>query len=103
MVGDLKSKLSTIEVEFKNYGNLLDGEKLVALNFISVDQGINHTIICKNKTEFHIVEGQLYQKFPEYRANDNFFLFNGVKINRWETLEDNGINGYTIMLKKIED
>ena len=66
-------------------------------------QRINHTIICKNKTKFHEIEGLLYEKYPEYTNCENFFMFNGLTINRWKTLEDNGINGYTIMLKKIED
>ena len=53
--------------------------------------------------KFHDVEGQLYEKFPEYESDQNFFMFNGNRINRWRTLEDNGIYGYTIMLQKIED
>ena len=102
-VDDLKSKLRSNDVDSKNYNNLLNGEKLVALNFISVDQRINHTIICKNITKFHDVEGQLYEKFPQYEDGENFFLFNGNRINRWRSLEDNGIPGYTIMLQKIEN
>ena len=103
-----KSRLNRNVTESKNYDNLLNGEKLIALNFISVDQCINHTIICKTKAEFHIIEAQLYAEYPEYKNNENFFTFNGSKINRWNTLEDNGINGidgiqeYIIMLNKIE-
>ena len=103
LIDDLKSKLSSNVAESKNHGNLLNGEKIVALNFISVDQGINHTIICKNKLKFYDVEGQLYEKFPEYENDKNFFIFNGDRINRCGTLEDNGIYAYTIMLKKIDD
>ena len=94
IVDDFKSKLSN---------NLLDGEKLVALNFISDNQDINHAIICKNKMKFLDVEGQLYEKFPEYRDSENIFMFNGKTINRGKTLEDNGIYAYTIMLQKIEE
>ena len=103
LINKLKSKLSSNVVESKNYVILLDWKKLVALNFISVDQCINHTIICKNKTKFHEAEGQLYEKFPEYVDDRNFFMFNENRINSWGTIEDNGIHGYTIMLKKIED
>ena len=99
----LKSKLSSHAVESKNYDDLSDGEKLVALNFTSVDQRINHTTICKNKTNFCDIEGQLYEKFPEYEDGENLFTFNGIIINRWKTLEDNGIKGYTIVLQRIED
>ena len=101
-VAEFKSNLSSNVMESKNYSNLLNGEKLVALNFISVDQRVNHTIICKNITKFHDIEGQLYEKFPEYEDGENFFLFNENRINRWRSLEDNGIHGYTIMLKKLK-
>ena len=100
IINDLKSKLNR---NITQSNKLLDGEKLIALNFISVDQRINHTVICKNKTDFHIVEAQLYEKYPEYKDSDNFFMFNGNKINRWKNLEDYGIHEYTIMLKKIEE
>ena len=103
MIDDLKSKLNIDVVETQNYGKLLDGEKLVTLNIISVDGVIHHSIICKNKTKFNDVESQLYEKFPQYRDSEKFFLFNGDVIDRSETLEGNEIHGYTIMLKKIEE
>ena len=102
-IQDLLLKLKNNNVENKNYNNSLDNEKLIAVNFISVDQLINHTIICKNKTKFFTVEEQLYEKYPQYLEDTNFFLFKGHPINRFKTLEDNGIVPYTILLKKIED
>ena len=102
IIDDLNSSLRNNIVESKNYSNLSEGERLVAINFISVDQRISDTIICKNKTKFHDIEGQLYEKFPEYVDGDNFFIFNGNKINRWKTLEENGMHGYTIVLQKID-
>ena len=105
IISELKAKLNNNVVEQNNYNNynLLEGEKLVAVNFISVDQRINHTIICKNKTAFHDIEGQLYKKFPEYSDNENYFIFNGNRIKRFKTLEENNILGYTVILQKIED
>ena len=100
IIDNLKSTLNSNITDPKN---LLDGEKLIAINFISIDQRINHYVICNNKTKFHEVESQLYEKYPEYTGSENFFVFNGIKIDRWKTLEENSIHGYTIMLKKIED
>ena len=80
----------------------LSGEKMVAINFTSADQSINHTIICKNNTKFIDVEGELYASYPEYAENNNYFMFNGLKINRWKTLEENNIHGNTIVLNKID-
>ena len=99
----LNSKLNSNVTEIKNYNELSYGEKLIAVNFISVDQRINHSIICKNKTYFYEIESSLYKKYPEYKKDDNYFMFNGLKINRWDTLEENGINGYNIILNKIDD
>ena len=105
-IQDLLLKLKNNNVDNKNYNNSLDeekGDKLIAINFISVDQRINHTIICKNKTKFFVVEEQLYEKYPEYLEDENFFMFKGHKINRFKTLEDNEIEPYTIIVKKIEN
>ena len=99
----LASKLDNNTSELKNYNELPSGEKLVAVNFISVDQRVNHSIVCKNKTNFFEIENSLYKKYPEYSENDNFFMFHGLKINRWKTLQQNGINGYTIILNMIDD
>ena len=94
---ELISKMKSNIVEINN-NTLLDGEKLIAINFKSVDQRINHTIICKNLTGFYEIEKELYTKYPDYAENDNYFMFNGSKINRWKTLEENNIRAYTIML-----
>ena len=109
IINDLKSILNNNDDGTKKYNNLLDEEKFIAINFISTDQCINHTIICEIKMEFHNIEAQLYAEYPEYRNGDNFFMFNGIRINRWKTLEENGMNGnngiqdYKIILKKIDD
>ena len=98
IIDDLISKMdSNVIFPNININSLSSGEKLIAINFTSIDQRINHSIICKNKTKFHEIEGELYAKYPEYAENDNYFMFNGLKINRWKTLEEIGINGYNII------
>ena len=87
----------------KDYNESLDGDKLIAINFRSEDQHINHSIICRNKTKFNVLEEQLYEKYPEYVDGENIFMFNETTINKLKNLEDNGICGYTIMVKKNED
>ena len=101
-IQDLLLKLKNNNVENKNYNNSLDNEKLIAVNFISVDQLINHTIICKNKTKFFTVEEQLYEKYPQYLEDTNFFMFKGHTINRFKTLEDNGLKHILLYLKKLK-
>ena len=103
-IDKLMLKLNKNVVEFRNYNGLPDGEKLIAVNFTSYDKVINHCIICKNKTKFFDIESELYRKYPKYKENENCFtLNNGLKINRWGTLEENKIYGYTIILNKIDN
>ena len=103
IIGDLKSKLSSINIpEPKNNNGLLGGEKLVIVNFRSADENINYSITCKSDMEFHDIESQLYKKYPEYRKRENNFMFKEKKIDRFDTLEDIGIIEYVIMVNKIE-
>ena len=106
----IKEKLKTIEElreninkntgEINKINNLQGNGKLIAINFISGDQCINYSIICNSKQKFYEIENQLYEKYPEYRDDDNYFLINGTKIKRFRNLEENGILGYIILLKK---
>ena len=81
-IKDLKSKLSKpSEI----------GEKLMTVNFVSPNQNFYFSVICKKNDEFFKVEEILGKKHPEYSKNDKNFTFNGVKINRFKTLEKIGI------------
>ena len=77
---------------------LLPNEKLMTVIFNSVNNSINYSIFCKNTHLFTYVEKLLYQKYPEYKENDNIFLTNGQKINRFKTLEENKIKNSGIIL-----
>ena len=99
----LKSKSYANIFDTKNEENLLEGESLIIINFKSYDKHINHTIKCKNVTEFKDIEAKLYEKYPDYTGDLNYFMHNGNRINRYKTLADNGIPGYTIILEKLED
>ena len=75
----------------------------MSIIFISSTQKLHFSAICKNTDKFHKIEGLLYENFPQYLENDNFFILNGKKINRYKTLEENGIkNNDVIILNEIE-
>ncbi len=79
-------------------------EKLMTLIFISFDQRIHYSIICKNTDLFSKVEKSLYNEYPEYEENENYFTVNGIKINRHKTLEENKIkNNNIITLNSLDD
>ena len=95
-IKELKLKLSRLPF------TLEEGEKLISIIFISSDQKLHFSVICKNTEKFHKIEGQLYESYPEYSENDNFFILNGRKINRYKSLESNGIkNNDIIILNEI--
>ena len=83
---NLKPKLNSNFAKYINNINLLGEDKI---KFISVDQKINYIINSSIKTKFYELEAQLYEQYPEYKEYDNFFIFNGNKINRWRTLRNN--------------
>ena len=96
-IKELKLKLSRYPIVLEK------GEYLMSIIFKSDDQSLNLSVICKNTDEFHKIEAELYKKFPEYSENENFFMANGNKINKYKTLEDNKIkNSDVIILNAIE-
>ena len=59
---------------------------------------------AKNNDKFSKLEDILYDKYPAYKDSENYFLFNGKRINKHRTLEENKIkNNDVLTLNKIED
>ena len=82
------------------------GEKLMSVIFISFDQKIHYSVICKNTDKFNRLENVLYniEEYKEYLNSENYFLLKGNKINKYLTLEENGIkNSDIITLIKLGD
>jgi len=79
------------ELESENPYKLKKNEKLIPIIFDSSDQKIHYSLICKNTQKFAFVEQELYDIFPEYKEEENFFLLNGNKINKSKTIEENNI------------
>ena len=97
-IKEIKSKLSRFPFE------LNEGEKMLCLIFTSCDQKLHYPIICKNSEQFNIVENRLYEKFSEYKEYENYFTFNGNKVNKYLTIEENKIRyGDNILLNIIDE
>ena len=89
---EIKNFKSSIPFELKK------GEKLMTLNFVCVDQNIHCSFICKNTDNFFRLENLLYDKYPEYRETENYFLFKGDKINKFKSLDNNNIHNNDIII-----
>ena len=98
LIKELKLKLSRFPFE------LNDGERIMSLNFKSVDKKIlNFSIICKNTDVFKNIEIKLYNKFPQYYITDNYFTVCANKINKNLTLEENNIQDNDVILLNVKD
>ena len=100
---DIRNNTNSKEAlqENKNCNNNNDTE--ISLYFESMDQKIKHTITCQSNESFHILEGKLYEKYPQYKESENYFIVNGGKVNRFKTLKENNIkNGDKIVLNIID-
>jgi vacuolar-type H+-ATPase subunit I/STV1 len=84
-------KLNKELEELKTKSNLSPGEKIFPIIFISVDQKLHYSIMCKNTDPFYKIERYLYDENPEYDDSNNYFLFKGRTIDKNKTIEGNGI------------
>ena len=76
---------------------LSENEELMSVIFISTDQIIHYSVICKNTDQFTKIETQLYNEFPRYKDIENVFVVSGRKINKYNSLKDNNIKNNDII------
>ena len=98
--------LEEMKIKDNNISNypikISEGEQLITVTFVSSDQKVHYSVICKNTDKFNIVENKLYEEYPEYLESENYFIVNGNKINKYKSLEFNKIkNNDIIMLKTM--
>ena len=88
---------------FRSYYKLSDNEKLISIQFISVNQEIDFNIIAKNTDVFSKIEKILYDKYPKYIESENYFLVNGNRINKQKTFEQNKIKNNDILTLQVNN
>ena len=91
------------EIKSKFPFELSKDENILCLIIISIDQKIHFPIICKNTNRMIDLEKLLYDEYPEYKESENFFMINGIKINKYKTLEENHIKNRDIITLKEFD
>ena len=70
------------------------------MTFISSNENILYSMICKNTDKFQRLEEAFYDKFPDYKKYNNIFLFHGKIIDKNQNLESNNINDNDIIFVK---
>ena len=98
-------KLKEKEKEIKNLKSkipfeLNESEILMTVIFFSTDQKIHYSMLCKNTDLFSRLESELYkvEEYKEYKQKENIFIANGKSIDRFETLEKNGIKNGDVII-----
>jgi len=96
-------KLKELELKLSRYSlELNEGEKLMTINFSTIDRRIqNYSIICKNTDIFNNIEKRLYEDYEEYYDTENYFTINGKKINKCKNLEENNIHNNDAIILNI--
>ena len=70
----------------------------MSIIFISSDQNIISSLICKNTDNFKFIENKFYEKYSEYKGLDNIFILNGRKIDKNKSLDENEIKNDDIII-----
>ena len=112
-ISNINSKIKELENEiklFKLYYHFSDGEKLILIKFISVNNDINLNLISKNTELFSKLEPILYKQYPilykqypKYIESENYFLVHGNKINRNKSLKENKINNNDVIILEVNN
>ena len=77
-------------------------KKEITVNFISIDQNIKYSITCFNSDIFSTILVKLFDKFPELKERNIYFIVNGNIINKLSSLESNKIrNGNQILINFV--
>ena len=96
---DLNKKNKELKMGLSRYPfELLDGEKIMSVIFFSQNNNVHFSLICKNTDLFINIEHKLYEEYPDYKNKNNLFTVNGNNINKFQTLEENGIKNSNIIL-----
>ena len=98
----LKNQINNLKSNSSNSINLNyvnPGEKIMAVQFTSLDQRVNRAFPCKNTTIFCRIEEMLYAEYPEFKEVNTYFTVNARPVKRFKSMQENNIqNGDVILL-----
>ena len=103
-INDITSNNSSINLNKKEKNiSVLKQEKIIVLKFISSDQCLNYSIVCKSTDKFNLVINRIFDIYPEYIEKKCFFMCNGNVINEYKDIQENKIkNGDPILVNTLE-
>ena len=71
--------------------------------FTSIYEDIYRPIPCKNTDIVAMIEEKIYDEYPKYKDYNTYLTLNGNIIERFKTLEENGIKDGNIIIVNLYD
>ena len=108
-IKDLEEIINLKNIEINSLKNnneityIKPGEKIIAIFFTSNGEDIQRPISCKNTDTFVKIEEQIYNEYPKYKEYNTYLTVNGNIIDRFKTLNENGIKDGNIIVVNIYD
>ena len=73
-------------------------ENFIAIAFTTDEKNFIFPISCQITEMFIDVEKKLYDEYPQYVDESNYFTVNGHKIKKFKTLSENGIKYSNVII-----
>ena len=96
MINQLISEINNIKSKIPF--DIQPNDKLMSIIIITYDYKIHTSIICKNSENFERIEKELYERYPDYRDSENYFIYNANIIDKSKTLDENKIKNNSILI-----
>ena len=102
-IDKLSKRIEELTEKLNRYPFILEkDEKMLSIIFMSVNQKINYSMICKNTDTINKLEPELYKEYPEFSKTENYFLCKGTVMDKSKKIKEFNIkNGDTIILNQI--
>ena len=83
--------------------NEIEEDEGINVNITTSDQSINVSIKCQKSDNFKVLEDKLYEKYPNLKFKNHYYLYNGNFINIEKTIEENKIKDNAYILYNISE
>jgi len=96
-----ESEVKYIKLDVKNNESERYENEFIAIRFVSDDQAINYSVLCKKSDLFKsIISQKLFVEYPNLKKQNCFYLCGNKLINQDKTCDENGIKtGNNIIIK----
>ena len=112
---ELKNKIKSLELYLKKKDDELEklaqkllnlnnkkskniDENFIAIAFTTDEKNFIFPVSCQITEKFVNVETKLYDEYPQYQDELNYFTVDGHKITKFKTLSENGIKYSNVII-----